>query len=228
MEYMRRSSGSISFASKPPKKKFSWKLFRSIIIWIIEIILMIFLAHLVLKYIAEELTISGVSMEMTEYMKDTEYGKDSKSSLEDGDRIIINKVLYRFSQPNRFDVVVFETGGVEHDYYNVKRIIGLPGETVSISNGKLFINGEELENDVTKEEIKNGGLAQESVTLDDDEYFVLGDNRNKSEDSRFSNIGNVSKDKIIGKAWLKLKPFHKIKGGDYETSKSIGTKKTTE
>ena len=119
-------------------------------------------------------------------------------------------MVYRFTKPKRNDVVVFKQNGSEHSYYNVKRVIGLPGESVQIKEGKIFINGEELKEEYPFEDISNGGLANETVTLDSKEYFVLGDNRNASEDSRYANIGMVLKSDIVGKAWFRVKPFDLI------------------
>ena len=122
--------------------------------------------------------------------------------------IIINKFSYRFSEPKRFDVVVFKQDGNEHSYYNIKRIIGLPGETVQIKDGDVYINDELLKEAAGVEKMANYGLTEEKLTLEENEYFVLGDNRNNSEDSRFASIGNIRRSEIIGKAFIRLKPFN--------------------
>lgn len=169
------------------------KIIKEIIIWVVEIIAVILLAYFLVEYAAEKTTVVGESMETT---------------LQEGDKVIINKLAYRFSKPNRFDVIVFKQRGKEHSYYNIKRIIGLPGETVQIKDGVVYINGEPITEKSDVDVINNPGLAVEPITLEDKEYFVLGDNRNLSEDSRFANIGNVVLDDIIGKAWIRLKPFN--------------------
>ncbi len=169
------------------------KIIKEIIIWVVEIIAVILLAYFLVEYAAEKTTVVGESMETT---------------LQEGDKVIINKLAYRFSKPNRFDVIVFKQSGKEHSYYNIKRIIGLPGETVQIKDGVVYINGEPITEKSAVDVINNPGLAVEPITLEDKEYFVLGDNRNLSEDSRFANIGNVVLDDIIGKAWIRLKPFN--------------------
>ena len=92
-------------------------------------------------------------------------------------------------------------------FYNVKRIIGLPGEKVIIKSGAVYINGEKLEEIAVVTDASNAGLADEEIKLGKDEYFVLGDNRINSEDSRYANIGNIKKEDIVGKAWIRLKPF---------------------
>ena len=134
-------------------------------------------------------------------------GKSMEGTLSDGDKILINRMSYDSSDPERFDVIVFEKNGKEHSYYGIRRVIGLPGETVSIKNGEVYINGEKLEEPINVEPMKVAGLASDPIVLDDDEFFVLGDNRNLSEDSRFTSMGNVSRDEIIGKAWLRTSSF---------------------
>lgn len=169
------------------------KIVREVIIWAVEIILVVFLAYFVVNYAIEKTTVAGNSME---------------STLKEGNKVIVNKIAYRFSKPKRFDVIVFKQSGKEHSYYNIKRVIGLPGETVQIMNGMVYINGNPIKEKINVDEIKNPGLASEPITLEDKEYFVLGDNRNQSEDSRFANIGNVVYDDIVGKAWIVVKPFN--------------------
>jgi signal peptidase I len=123
---------------------------------------------------------------------------------------MINKFSYRVSDPKRFDVIVFKQSGKEHSFYNIKRIIGLPGETIIMKEGGIYINNELLEDIVNVDEMLNYGLAGEEITLEDNEYFVLGDNRNNSEDSRFASVGNITKDEIIGKAAIRISPFNFI------------------
>ncbi len=175
--------------SKKPKYK---KFFKSLLIWIIEIVLVILAAYLIIEYAVEKTTMMGVSMNTT---------------LNEGDKIIINKLAYIKGEPERFDVIVFSQSKSGHGYYNIKRVIGLPGETVEIVNGAVYINGVQLKEVIDVEAMRVAGLADEAILLGENEYFVLGDNRNYSEDSRFANIGIVVKNDIIGKAWLRLEPF---------------------
>ena len=162
---------------------------------LIEILVAVLAAFLMTHFGLEKTTMMGESMNPT---------------LKDGDKILVNKMIYRITSPKRNDVIVFCQTGKEHDYYNVKRVVGLPGETVLIQNGQLYINGEAVKEKVKVDEMKNGGLADEELVLDDNEYFVLGDNRNKSEDSRFANVGTVVKADIVGQAWVRLNPFNFI------------------
>ncbi len=110
---------------------------------------------------------------------------------------------YMVLSVKRNDVVVIQQNGSEHNYYTIARVLGLPGETIQIKDGYLYINGDKLEEKYNFPVMENGGLALEDVILDTDEYFVLCDNRNESEDSRNANTGNILKKDIIGKAWLR-------------------------
>lgn len=131
-------------------------------------------------------------------------GQDMNPTLENGDRILVNKLSYRIHSIKRNDVVIVRQNGSEHNYYSAERVIGLPGETVQIKEGKVFIDGEKLKEKYEFPLMENGGLALEEITLDEDEYFVLCDNRNSGEDSRNANVGNVLRDNIVGKAWFRM------------------------
>ena len=124
-------------------------------------------------------------------------GSSMKPVLESGDVVLMNRLSYDIGKPNRLDVVVFEREGQQP---GIKRIIGLPGETVQIKNGSIYINGELLK----------AGAAEYPVELGEDEYFLLGDNRESSEDSRFSGIGNIKRENLIGRVWLRFQPFSRL------------------
>ncbi|TAH72212.1 MAG: signal peptidase I [Anaerolineaceae bacterium] len=171
------------------------KIWIEIFIWAAQIAAVIFLAYFIVYYCIEKTNVIGGSMENT---------------LSANEPIIINKFTYRVSDPKRFDVIVFKQSGKEHSFYNIKRIIGLPGETILMKDGSIYINQEIVEDIVIVDEMINYGLAGEEIILEDNEYFVLGDNRNNSEDSRFASIGNITKDEIIGKAAIRLSPFNFI------------------
>lgn len=175
--------------SKKPKYK---KFFKALLLWLIEIFLVILAAYLIIEYAVEKTTMMGISMNPT---------------LNEEEKIIINKFAYLKKDPERNDVIVFSQSKNGHGLYNIKRVIGLPGETVEIINGEVYINGVRLTEVVPVEAMRVAGLADEEIHLGENEFFVLGDNRNYSEDSRFANIGIVVKSDIIGKAWLRLKPF---------------------
>lgn len=184
-------------------RKIKKTLLRTVLL-LAETVVAVLLAFLFVRFAFERTSVPGDSMAPT---------------LEADMPIMINRLSYLRTGPERFDVIVFEQEGEEHNYYHVKRVIGLPGETVQIVNGIVYINDKPLH-----EIVKNlpkmhlSGLATDPLQLDEDEYFVLGDNRNKSEDSRFANIGNVTKAQIVGKAWILLEPFNIISQMNLEKS----------
>ena len=148
---------------------------------------------LVITFVGQRTEVEGASMENT---------------LHNGDNLIVDKLSYRFHDPERFDIIVFPFQFQDNTYY-IKRIIGLPGETVQIMDvGSIYINGEKLEENYGMEVIKPEtiGRAAEPIELGDDEYFVMGDNRNNSSDSRTDMVGNITRENIIGKAWLRIWP----------------------
>lgn len=141
-------------------------------------------------------------------LEKTDMADDSmEPTLSFNDTILINKLAYIRKGPKRFDVIVFEISGKEHDFYAIRRVIGLPGEKVQIKDGNVYINDELLDVPFNVDEAFIEGLAADGLELDEDEYFVLGDNRADSQDSRFADIGNVVKEQIVGKAWLRLNKF---------------------
>jgi signal peptidase I len=138
-------------------------------------------------------------------------GKSMEATLSNGNHLLLEKVSYWFGGPERFDVVVFQPYDDEEEMYYIKRIIGLPGETVQIIDNIIYINGEPLEENYGKEsEIIDSGIAAEPITLGDDEYFVLGDNRNNSKDSRSESVGAIKRESILGKAWCRIWPLNKF------------------
>ena len=152
-------------------------------------------AYLIITYVGQRTQVSGSSMETT---------------LSDGDNLLVDKITYRFSEPKRFDIIVFPFQ-YDTDTYYIKRIIGMPGETVQIDyDGNIYINGSLLEESSGREVIQNPGRAAEPITLGKDEYFVMGDNRNNSSDSRDPSVGNIHRKDIIGRAWVRIWPFSKF------------------
>ncbi len=169
---------------------------KEIMSWIFYILFVVVLTYLIIHFVGQRTMVDGRSMENT---------------LHDGDNLIVEKLSYRFSDPKRFDIIVFPPHCSPHEYY-IKRIIGLPGETVQIDeDGNIYINGEILEENYGKEVIERAGDAAEPITLGDDEYFVLGDNRNNSKDSRYQDeVGNVRRSEITGRAWVRIWPLSDI------------------
>ncbi len=162
--------------------------------WCAAAALMLVLAFLFANAFCRSVVINEGSMEPT---------------LSAGQTCLINEAAYRLGRPKRGDIIVFRSGNGRYgEGIRIKRIVGLPGETVQISDGKILINGTAEEDQFAS--IVDPGLASEPVTLDSDEYFVLGDNRNGSEDSRYDAVGNVAESDIIGKLWLRVRPFRQF------------------
>lgn len=128
-------------------------------------------------------------------------------TLEHGQVVMVDRVAYNLFSPKKNEIIAFAPNGGERSVVYVRRIIGLPGDRIQILKGKIYINGEEYQDKFTTEPIKLPGLADSEVTVGEGEYFVLGDNRNLSEDSRSEAIGNVKKKDIIGKAWFRAAPI---------------------
>lgn len=137
-------------------------------------------------------------------MRTSVIGDSMEPALYNGQEILMNRILYRISMPKRGDVIVFLPNGNKNSHYYVKRVVGLPGETVQIRDGNVYIDGMMLAEDESFDKIVDPGIARNELLLASDEFFVLGDNRNSSEDSRSGNIGAVKEDTIIGKAWFHL------------------------
>lgn len=170
---------------------------KEIISMAIYIAVVFLLTYLIITYVGQRTVVSGSSME---------------STLSNGDHLILDKISYRFKEPERFDIIVLPYQYEENTFY-IKRIIGMPGEKVRIDEkGIIYINGEELVESYGLEVIDADklGLAEQEITLSEDEYFVLGDNRNNSSDSRDPSVGNIKREDIIGKAWVRIFPFDKI------------------
>lgn len=137
-------------------------------------------------------------------------GDSMKPVLQNGDVVLVNRIVYNATKPKRGDVIVFKPKGNDSSHYYIKRIIALPNETVEIIDNSIFIDGEKLEEEYQTSEIDDAGIAEEKVRLGSDEYFVLGDDRKNSEDSRNADVGNVKRSYIYGKAWFVSSPRKNI------------------
>lgn len=188
---MARRKG-LTFYQK--KKKLDPRLLKDVMELLVGGAVAVFLAFVLVFSIGMRTSVIGDSME---------------PSLHNGQEILMNRILYRISMPKRGDVIVFLPNGNQNTHFYVKRVVGLPGETVQIREGNVYIDGVLLAENELFDKIADPGIAQSELLLGSDEFFVLGDNRNSSEDSRSGNIGAVKKDSIIGKAW-----FHMAAQGD--------------
>lgn len=159
------------------------KIIRAIFGWILSILVAAILGYAIVTFFFQSIYMVGSSMNPT---------------IEDGEKRTVHKAAYWLSAPDRYDVVAYRLIENSGEYYDIKRVIGLPGETVSIHDGQVYINGVVLSDMPSDDYIFTAGLAESEIVLGDDEYFLMGDNVNNSQDSRFVNIGNVRKAEILG------------------------------
>ena len=157
---------------------------RRIARWAVDVVVVISLAWFLVYGFCGQVRIDGNSMQPL---------------LDARDVVLVNRLAY--------DVGSLQRGDQSN---NVKRVIGLPGETVQIIGGRIYIDGAALESEEGLGEVSLAGRADSPILLGEDEYFLLGDNRDSSEDSRFANVGNVKKEQIQGKVWMRILPILKL------------------
>ena len=167
---------------------------KEIIGLVIYCIIVVAIMFFVIKFVGQRTIVIGDSMNPT---------------LHENENLITDKITYRFKEPKRFDIIVFPYKDNTSKLL-IKRIIGMPGETVQIKNSRVYINDHELNENYGNAIMNDGGVADNAIILREDEYFVLGDNRNNSQDSRFASVGNVHRSDIIGRAWLRIWPLDKV------------------
>jgi len=179
-----RKRYSKEFTFRPRRFSFNRKrIFREIFNWFLLILGGAITGYALITFVMQTVTVVGPSMSNT---------------LHDGQVVIVNKLTYKFNEIERYDIIAYSQ--IEKDsYYDIKRVIGLPEETIQITDGYIYINGEKLEDLPFDDYILSSGNAKTEIVLGENEYFVLGDNINNSEDSRYTNIGNISKTEILGK-----------------------------
>jgi len=169
------------------------RVLREIIEWSLTILTAIILGMLFSRFVAGTANISGRSMEPT---------------LQHNDIIFLNKFVYRFASPKKNDIIVFPYETDPKKKY-IKRVIGTPGDIIDYADGCILVNSEKLD-DAFSGGYTSPGNIKYPLTVPDDHYFALGDNRNDSEDSRFTEVGCIPVKKIIGKAFLRILPINKI------------------
>lgn len=165
---------------------------KAVVKWVVDVVVVISIAWFTIFAFGTQIPIAGQSM---------------TPLLESENVVLMNRLSFLLRKPERFDVVAFEK---EDKKLNVKRIIGLPGETVQVKNGTLYIDEQKIEHGDGLDTVSLAGLAENPILLKEDEYFLLGDNRDNSEDSRFANVGNINRRQIKGKIWLRISPVFKF------------------
>ena len=163
------------------------------LLWVGECLLAFAIGCVLVFYFMTSLTCVGQAMEPT---------------VESGAQVLVNRFIYSLASPKAGDLVVFKPNGNANTHFYMRRVIGVPGDTVQIQEGFVYVNGELFETGTGSEQMEFAGVAEEEILLDKDEYFVLGDNRDASEDSRNADIGNVRKQDIYGLAWFVRYPWN--------------------
>ena len=182
-------------AKKRAKERPDRALLFHIAIWFLEILLVVLIAFGVSRLFCRAVTMQENSMEPT---------------ISVGDTMLLDKLAYRLHSVHRGDIIAYRNTDNENEVMHVKRVVGLPGETIQIVNGQIMIDGETYREKRSLPAIIDPGLASEPITLAEDEYFVLGDNRNGSQDSRYSAVGNVRSKRIAGKVWFRIRPLRRM------------------
>ena len=193
----RKRRSSLSFYQK--KRVITPKLLKEILSWVIITCIALMLALVLVGAYGTRVRSVGDSMEPT---------------LANGQGVLVDRLAYKILSPKRNDLIVFLPNGNTNSHFYVKRVVAVAGESVQIKDGKLYVNGNLQEEDSELyDKMEDGGIAADGIKLKGGEYFVLGDNRNSSDDSRSADIGIVKTDMIIGKAWYKIRS--KENGGGF-------------
>ncbi len=183
----RRKKGGIKLYFPKEKLQLEGLQTKEILRWGIEIAAVCLLALTLVLFFGQRVSNAGDSM---------------SPALKNGDILLMNRLIYNAKSPERGDIIAFKPNGNENAHYMVKRVVGLPGERVQIKEGQVYINGEVLVKDIYSYDISSPGVAAEPIELGENEYFVLGDNHESSDDSRMADVGNVQREDIYGKVWF--------------------------
>lgn len=168
---------------------------KEIISMIVYLAFIFIAVYLIITFVGQRTAVNGDSMEPT---------------LSNGDNLIMDKLTYHFRDPQRFEVIIFPCPTNPEVFY-IKRVVGLPGETIQIKDGRVYIDGEVLESDIYGITDKTEpGIAHEPIEIGEGEYFVLGDNRPISRDSRYADVALISRDVIEGRAFFRMYPFDQM------------------
>ena len=178
------------YGARRKEKKINMHVISEILMWVFQIAVVLAFAFVIVYYAGEQISNIGDSM---------------SPALENGDVVLVNRFIYKVKSPQMGDLIVFKPNGNENSHYYIKCVVAGPGDTVQIKEGFLYVN-DELVTDLPVGKISNAGMAEEPVSVETDTYFVIGDNPNSSEDSRYADIGNVNLKDIEGKPWYVLSP----------------------
>lgn len=187
---MKRRKRGLNFGRR--RKRLNKVAFWEGFSWVIQITGVVLIAYVCVAFFGIRTNVVGQAM---------------AENLNNGDSVLMNRFVYIMSNPKAGDVVVFQPNGNEKSHYYIRRVVGVPGDKVQIKDGAVYVNGTLFNEKVKVASIEEPGVAVEEIKLGENEYFVLGDNRNNSEDSRYANIGNIQKDYIVGKAWFCFNSF---------------------
>lgn len=189
-----KADRSLKFENKKKELRFQKEktkdraqIIKEVINWIVQIFIVCLIAFVLVWFFGQRVSNAGDSM---------------KPALKNGDVVFVNRLVYNASRPKRGDIIAFKPNGNENTHYYIKRIVGLPGETVQIKDGSIYINDKKTTEDIHVSDIQDAGIADEPMTLGGNEYFVMGDNHEGSDDSRMADIGNVKRSEIYGKVWF--------------------------
>ena len=188
--YRRKQFGGKKLSIKPDRH-----LLVEICKWVFKIVIVCFLAFVSVWYMGQRVSTIGDSM---------------SPLLKNGDVVLTNRIVYNATTPKRGDIIIFKPKGNNNDHYYIKRIVGMPGETIQVIENNIYISGKKLDEDYATSKISDAGIIGEPTKIASDEYFVLGDNRNHSQDSRDPYVGVLKRDKLVGRAWVRIYPFDKI------------------
>ena len=186
--------GELKFGKEiRPRRNLEWV--PEVLVWILQIVIVCMFAFVFVWYFGQRVSTIGDSMNPV---------------LENGDIVLVNRFKYDASAPKRGDMIVFKPNGNENLHSSIKRIVGLPGETIQIVDGMIYVDGEVLKENYEVTGVTEAGLASDEIRLAGDEFFVLGDNRESSEDSRADDVGNVKRSEIEGKVWFCISPVSQM------------------
>lgn len=187
-----RWSSGLNFNRRRRREKTDKAVLRRIVLTVFRYAVIILLAFILVYFWGYRITMSGSSM---------------KGTLASGDHVLVNRLIYQVSTPDEGDVIVFAPDGAGRSSYSIKRIVAGPGDTVKVEDGYLYVNGNRYTRNDKSVKIDNPGTLETIQKVPEQQYFVLGDNPESSEDSRFSNIGTIDRDEIIGKVWFVIRPL---------------------